>query len=252
MLCRAAVAICLLAILDVGGLQGALAQSAPAASHAASPASPTAATPASPPAASPDNAPVAAAAPSDSMEQPMVGDHWSYEIHDDITGVQKGTNVETVTDVTPTEIGVRVEWLGKPGTGYFIYDHSWDMKNNQILKFSPSDGNGVKLPLKVGDHWKFQSNDFNSTHGLTFKRTGSSKVVAAESMTTGAGTFDTFKIETSVSVRNANDPTKKAESATTTWYAPSVDHWVKKTSKTLANGHVNQSITAELVDYGRR
>ena len=187
------------------------------------------------------------------MDQPLPGDHWTYvDFRDEITGALKFTNTNTITDVTPTEIAVRLEWLGKPGIGNFIYDHSWNLKNNQIWKFSPNDGSGIKLPLKVGSSWNFQGNEINSTNGVAFRRTGTSKVVGEESVTTGAGTFDTFKIETSITVRNGLDPTKKAESTATTWYAPSINHWVKRTSKSFANGHVNESNAIELVEYGRR
>jgi hypothetical protein len=71
-------------------------------------------------------------------------------------------------------------------------------------------------------------------------------------VTTNAGTFDTYKIDTSVDIRNVNDPTKKESSTTTMWYAPSIDHWVKQTSKFISNGHVAQSTSVELLDYGRR
>ena len=77
-------------------------------------------------------------------------------------------------------------------------------------------------------------------------------MVGEESITTKAGTFNTFKIETNSSSLNANDPTKKNEYRATTWYAPAINHLVKRTSKVLSDGHVNEIITTELVEYGRR
>jgi hypothetical protein len=126
------------------------------------------------------------------------------------------------------------------------------LKNSPTWKYTPSDGTGIKLPLTVGSAWKFQGDDFYSARGVSFRRSGSSKVVGEESITTGAGTFDTIKIETSINLRNANDPTKTAQAIGTTWYAPSVDHWVKRTSKQSSNGHVDSSSRVELVEYGRR
>ena len=154
--------------------------------------------------------------------------------------------------VSPNDIAIRTENLGNPGYGYLLYDHSWNLKDNSTWKYSPGDGTGVKTPLKVGDKWNFQSSDSYTGRGVSFKRSGSSKVVAQESVTTGAGSFDTFKIETTATVRNANDPTKKSDLVLTTWYAPSVDHWVKRTSKVTINGHLDQDSSAELVEYGRR
>lgn len=47
-------------------------------------------------------------------------------------------------------------------------------------------------------------------------------------------------------------PTKKLNLAMTTWYAPSVNHWVKRNSKILLDGHVSENTVYELVEYGRR
>src|ERR1700730_15808749 len=68
---------------------------------------------------------------------------------------------------------------------------------------------GVRLPLTVGKAWGFPSNDVNSTFGFSMKRTGNSKVLGQERFTTRAGTFDTFKIETSFTERSTKDQTKK-------------------------------------------
>jgi hypothetical protein len=196
--------------------------------------------------------PPANAEPSTSMEQPLPGDHWSYEVRDAITGVLKYTTTFTITDVTPAEIAVRGEALGNPGTGFFVYDHFWNLKKSPLWQYSPNDGSGIKLPLNPGSTWKFQNDQLNVQHGASFRRSGTSKVVAQESVTTNAGTFDTFKIETSINTRNVNDPTRSGSSTVTTWYAPSIDHWVKQVEDAKSNGHVVQSTSVELVDYGRR
>ena len=78
------------------------------------------------------------------------------------------------------------------------------------------------------------------------------KVVAQESVTTRAGTFDTFKIETSYQSQNANDPTKKAQVVIQIWYAPLIDHWVKRSFVSRSDGRVRERSTVELVEYGRR
>jgi len=224
MLSKAAATICLLLTLDAA----ALAQPAP-----------------------PDNPPSATEA-SPAMDPPLPGDHWSYEVRDAITGALKFANTFTITDVSPTEIAVRGEVLGHPNYGYFVYDHFWNIVKTPIWKFSPNDGSGIKPPLNPGSTWKFHNDQINIQHGASFRRSGTSKVVGQESVTTSAGTFDTFKIETSVEIRNVNDPTKKESSIRTTWYAPSINHWVKQTEKGNVNGHVALNTSIELVDYGRR
>jgi hypothetical protein len=191
-------------------------------------------------------------AQSESMDPPMVGDQWTYEVRDEITGELKFSTTTIITDVTPTEIALRAQSPSFAGPGVYIYDRSWNLKNSPIWRESPNDGLGVKLPLNVGNTWKFQSDAIYSPRGTTFRNSGTSKVVGQESVTTGAGTFDTFKIETTVNGRNASDPTKRFELQTTTWYAPSIDHWVKRTSKSSFNGRVDADTSMELVDYGRR
>jgi hypothetical protein len=231
MLYRIAVATGLLLVSN----WAVLAQTAPAGS--------------APPAA---QAPIHPQTEEDSMDPPMVGDHWTYDVRDEITGELKFSSTTLISDVTPTEIAIRAQSPSFAGVGVYIYDRSWSAKTTPDWKYSPNDGIGVKLPLNVGSGWKFQSDALYSPRGTTFKNVGSSKVVAQESVTTSAGSFDTFKIVTSINGRNANDPTKKFESVITTWYAPLIDHWVKRISKSSFNGHVDQDSVMELIDYGRR
>ena len=189
---------------------------------------------------------------SNSMEPPLVGDHWTYEIRDEIAGTLKFTTVHVITQVSSTDIAIRTENLGNPGYGYLLYDRSWNLKDTSIWKYSPGDGTGIRTPLRVGNRWNFQSSDIYTGRGVSGKRSGSSKIVAEETVTTPAGSFETFKIETTATVRNANDPTKKSNLLLTTWYTPEVDHWVKRSSKITINGHLDQDTSAELVEYGRR
>jgi hypothetical protein len=224
MLCRVTIIFCVLAFASA-----AIAQTAP---H--------------------ENNQPANADASNSMDPPQVGDHWTYQLRDEITGTVKPTIVNVITQVSPTDIDIRTETLGTAGYGYLVYDHSWNVKDSATWKYSPSDGSGVKTPLKVGSNWSFQSSDTYAARGISTKRTGASKVVAQEAVTTAAGTFDTFKIETTSTVRSPNDPTNKFDLIMTTWYAPSVDHWIKRTSKVTVNDHLQQNTTLELVGYGRR
>lgn len=186
------------------------------------------------------------------MEDPQTGDHWTYEFRDDITGDVKSTLTNTVTDVSDSEVSTRIAQLGNANSGYQTFDRTWNMIDSVTWRYTPNDGTGIRLPLAVGKNWSFKSTDVNSTAGVSWKRSGTSKVVAQESVTTRAGTFDTFKIETSFRVQNANDPTKKLQAVQQTWYAPVIDHWVKRSFVSRANGRVREKNTVELVEYGRR
>jgi hypothetical protein len=202
---------------------------------------PTASAPADEPANSPE-----------AMEDPQTGDHWTYELRDDITGDIKSTITNTVTDVSGSEISTRIAQLGNSNAGYQTFDRSWNLTNNGIWRFTPNDGTGIRAPLAVGKTWSFKATDLNSTAGISWKRSGTAKVVAQESVTTRAGTFDTFKIETSLQIQNANDPTKKVLAVQQVWYAPVIDHWVKRSIVSRSDGRVRDKSTIELVEYGRR
>ena len=205
-----------------------------------------------------ESPPAAASPPAETpnspepMEEPQTGDHWTYEVRDEITGDVKSTFTTTVTDVSASEISIRSVQLGNNNFGYQSFDRSWNVTNNGTWRFTPHDGTGVRLPLAVGKTWSFKATDVNTSAGVSWKRSGTSKVTAKESVTTRAGTFDTFKIETSIETQNANDPTKKFQSVQQTWYAPLIDHWVKRSSASRSEGRVRDKSTVELVEYGRR
>jgi hypothetical protein len=229
---RIAFVICFLATLSAG----ARAQSASPRDQSPPP---------SPAATAPDA--------GESMDPPMVGDHWTYEVRDEITGELKNTLTNIITDLTPTDITVRIQNQAySQGPTVFIYDRSWNLKNNPTWRYSPNDGTGIKMPLAAGDTWKFRDDQIRTGYGTTFKSVGSSKVVGTESVTTEAGTFEALKIETSINGHNSNDSTKHFETTMTTWYVPSLDHWVKRTVKSAFNGRVDENDSLDLVDFGRR
>ena len=186
------------------------------------------------------------------MEEPQPGDHWTYEVRDEITGAISATRENVVTEVTPTDISVRFKIVGTSNEGFQIYDRSWNLVSGQPWKYSPNDGTGIKAPLAVGKTWNFRSNDVNAGAGTTWNRSGTSKVVGEETVTTRAGTFETFRIETTYLNRNVADPSRKAEVTTVTWYAPAIDHWVKRTFMSRVDKHVRANNTVELVEYGRK
>jgi hypothetical protein len=188
----------------------------------------------------------------ETMEDPQVGDHWTYEFRDDISGDLKSTFTDTITDVSATGISIRADVLGSSNVGFVNYDRSWNRTINGNWRFSPNDGSGIRAPLAVGKVWSVKANDLNNTAGAGWKRSVTSKVVAQETITTRAGTFETFKIEISFEFRNTQDPTKKVQDTWQTWYAPAIDHWVKQTSVTRSDGRVRNRTTSELVEYGRR
>jgi hypothetical protein len=208
------------------------------------------------PTASPSDAATTSPQPAKAvvpMEEPRPGDHWTYEIRDEITGKITATREHAVTEVTPTAISVRFR---KPGDnnneGFAVYDRSWNRVEERPWRYSPHDGTGIQSPLAVGKTWPVQTNNINSANGSVWRRTGTSKVVGEESVTTKAGTFDTFKIETTFTGRNVNNPTMENQVTSLTWYAPAIDHWVRRTFVSRANKHLQISNVIELIEYGRK
>jgi hypothetical protein len=188
------------------------------------------------------------------MQEPLPGDHWTYEIRDEVTGKATTTREHVVTEVTPTSISVRIR---KPGgntdeQAFAVYDRSWNMVEGRPWRYSPHDGSGIQSPLEVGKTWPVRTNNINSATGAVWRRSGISKVVGEESITTRAGTFETFKIETTFTGTNVNNLLLKNEVTSTTWYAPAIDHWVKRTFVSRANKHVRINNVIELTEYGRK
>jgi hypothetical protein len=97
-----------------------------------------------------------------------------------------------------------------------------------------------------------RTNNINSATGNVWKRSGTSKVIGQESVTTKAGTFETFKIEATFTGTNVRNPLMKNEVVATTWYAPAIDHWVKRSFVSRANRHLQINNVLELVEYGRK
>jgi hypothetical protein len=205
-----------------------------------------------PPAASSSSASVQPSTAVVPMEEPMPGDHWTYEVRDEITGAVSATRTNVVTEVTPTEISTRVDTVGKPEPGQIVFDRSWNMVASGPWRYSPHDGSGIQSPLAVGKTWPVQTNNINSANGNVWRRSGTSKVIGKESVTTKAGTFDTFKIETTFTGKNVNNPTLKNEVTSLTWYAPAIDHWVRRTFVSRANKHLQINNVIELIEYGRK
>jgi hypothetical protein len=186
------------------------------------------------------------------MPDPAPGDHWTYEVKDEISGALRLTRTDMVTDVSKNEISVRVQVVGNPSPGNIIYDRSWDIVHDGRFKYTPNDGTGVRLPLAVGAQWKFTADVTNGGSGTTFKRVGTSRVVKQESITTKAGTFDTFVVETEITGRSVQDRTLINQTSYRTWFDPDLDHWVKRSILLRQRGHVTANNTIELTEYGRK
>jgi hypothetical protein len=182
----------------------------------------------------------------------LPGDRWVYEVTDEVTGDIKQTTTVVVLDVSDKEINTRVSIRGAASPRQFVFDRSWSRIDDDLWKYTPSDGTGIKVPLQVGKDWRFESKATNFRNGTAMSISGQSRVVGTEKLTTSAGTFETFKVETTARQINANDQTRAATLTATLWYAPSINRWVRKTHKLQIEGRLRESRTEELTDYSRK
>jgi len=181
----------------------------------------------------------------------LPGDRWVYEVTDEVTGDIKQTTTVVVLDVSEKEINTRMSIRGA-SPRQIVFDRGWSRVDDSLWKYTPSDGTGIKMPLRVGQDWRFDSKATSFQSGTAMSVNGQSKVVGMERLTTSAGTFDTFKIETTARQINANDQTKSSTLSSTLWYAPTVNRWVRKTYKLQVEGRLRESQTEELTDYSRK
>jgi uncharacterized protein DUF3108 len=187
------------------------------------------------------------------MTEVAVGDHWTYDVRDEIAGAITLTRKYTVSDVSGGQIATRVEVVNNSGrSGSIVYDKSWNILRDGANRYSPNSGTGIALPLKLNSEWKAAADEINGNNGNTWKIAVSSRVTGQESVTTKAGTFDTYAIETTQAVRNTKNPSANAQIMIRTWFAPDVNHWVRRNFVRRVGGLIVGSETLELVEYGRK
>jgi hypothetical protein len=152
-----------------------------------------------------------------------------------------------VTEVSPKEVVTHVIVRGRNDRGIVVFDHDWNrfVLNNQ--KFDPNDGTGVQWPLAVGKEWR-SSYTTRSTQTANTKSSTLSKAVAQETITTPAGTFETFKIDRQVKEFNAADPSRYRDTQMLMWFAPQINHWVRRTFIVKQEKRTVSSTTDELIE----
>jgi hypothetical protein len=182
----------------------------------------------------------------------QVGDHWTIDTKDELTGSPTDTFIRLVTQISPNEIVVRSSVRGKGGFSLIVFDHSWNRIEGPQTKWKPNDGQGIQVPLVVGKEWRTELESRNIQAGGAWKGTVASKVTGQEKIMTAAGMFDAFRIEERVRDVNSADPSRYQESESVNWYAPQVNFWVRRIITTFSQKRVSSKISAELVDFGRK
>jgi hypothetical protein len=182
----------------------------------------------------------------------QVGDRWVFDRTDETTGFPKDTYTRIVTAVSEKEIVTDFYLRGNPAKTIMIFDRDWSLIDNSTVKYKPNNGQGVQLPLAVGKSWRAEYDEKNNNNGANMHGSVMNKVTAQESLTTQAGTYDTFKIETTVKAFPPGDPSKLWELQIVRWYAPQINYWVRETNLAKFDKRVRLNISAELVDFSQK
>ncbi len=193
-----------------------------------------------------------AQSPNDVESAVRVGDRWVYETRDEMTGFPAETYTEIVTEVSPENAIVNLTFSGSAVSVSVTYDREWNCIDNLIWKYKPSNGQGMRLPLAVGNTWETTFDASNTQTGANFKGSSSSTVVAEEKITTPAGTFDTFKIERQVREIDAANPSKSTERQIVVWFAPQINHAVRQTILVNFAGRTRAMRSEELAEFTRK
>ena len=181
-----------------------------------------------------------------------VGDRWTYEVKDAATEDIRAVMTVVVVDIDDKEITTRVSSRGKDRPRTIVFDSQWAMLDDSVWKHRPAGLIGIRTPLQVGKTWRTETNATNMQNGTALRTSSVAKVVAQEKTTTQAGTFDTYRIETSVTQVNSKDATKSSRMAFVDWYAPAINRWVKRIFEVRAEGRVRDSAVEELTDHSRK
>jgi len=179
-----------------------------------------------------------------------VGDRWSYELNDALTGDLRPAMTVVVGDVNDKEITARVTVRGRDRPQTMVYDLDWGRIDDGAWKLRPP-GIGIKKPLQIGKEWRSDASGVHLQSGVTFRANGVAKVVGQEQVTTPAGTFDTFRLDMTVRMINTKDQTRSQTYTFVVWYAPAVNRWVKRTTEWRSEGRVRDSFSEELTEYSR-
>src|SRR3977135_1186374 len=180
-----------------------------------------------------------------------VGDRWSYDLKDDLTGDLRQAITGVVIEINAKEITTRVTYRGNERSQTMVHDLDWGRIDDGAWRLSPS-GIGIKKPLQIGKEWRSDANGMHLQSGVPFRASGVAKVVAQEPVTVPAGTFDTFRLEMTVRMINSKDQTKSQTWNFLVWYAPAVNRWVKRKSELRSEGRLRDSFVEELTEYSRK
>ena len=155
-----------------------------------------------------------------------VGDVWTIQRKDVASGRIVGTGVNKVVSSAAGEFEVEIEFSSgrKTRSGY-------DGELNQVSNNGQRIATPRRLysfPLSVGKKWEYKFSGRNREDNGNLNDSTEVEVVALETVTVPAGTFEAFKIVATGSYNNSNGSTTWGGSTYRTyWYAPKAKRAVR-------------------------
>ena len=119
-------------------------------------------------------------------------------------------------------------------------------------QYKPHGGPGIRLPLEVGKEWRYEYFEINPLTNAKFKSSSVTKISGRETVATPAGSFEAFKIERQARAFNIAAPSIITETQAVLWYAPAVNHWVRRTVVTRVNKRTRENMSEELTAFHRK
>ena len=147
-----------------------------------------------------------------------VGDRWSYNISDDLTGDIRQAVTLVVVETTEREITTRVSVKGKDRPQTMVFDHDWGRIDDGLFKLRPA-GIGIRKPLQIDKEWRSDANAINLQTGHTFRASGAAKVAAQEHMKVPAGTFPAVLV-----TAEATSGPLRSKGKVWVWYSDDASH----------------------------
>ena len=187
---------------------------------------------------------------SDLADAPTVrvGDIWKYR---QVDGFTKEVDLEfslRVVDITGSEITTKQEIKGRDGSKIVIYDRFWNLIDDGNVKYEPFSGLR-SFPLTIGKVMRREYRGTTFKTGISIKCTVSGQYEAWENITVPAGTFETLRLEEDIECRGTGTNTATNKTIYKSWYAPSVNRFVRTESQVMSDGRVRVKKGFELVSY---
>lgn len=180
-----------------------------------------------------------------------VGDRWFYKLKDELSGRLHDAvvTVRAVSDKEYDTVHLSTGYYPRPVV--IVYDHYWNTIDDSTDNFKPNDGRGIRSSLTAGEEWRTEYGGYRSAAGAKLQGSVQSKVAGQESVTTIAGTFETFRIEHKAAWTyiHATDPPQELEEDVVMWYAPQVNRWVRKSAIVRVEKHLRTNASLQLLDF---